>query len=164
MYINLAYEWLKKGAISGNFLYRGKKPTGVPSTLRTTSSMNVFHKHKELTEAPKATSPKVLRTMEDRARITNYVPNNKVCASVWHVCSSSRVALRDLTRSHRCTRPVSTSLAHTLCNLPPCSGWLELFPHTHACFSIRLSNAKAVVTLCGLLKIKTNKKSIFWSY
>lgn len=49
-------------------------------------------------------------------------PNKSACASLWHVWISSSEALRERTRSQRCKRPVSESLAHTLCNRPPCSG------------------------------------------
>lgn len=76
------------------------------------------------------------------------IPNSRACASLWQAWISSKVAFLDLTRSHLWTRPVSMRRAHTLCSLPPCSGWLELSPQMQACFSIRLSNASPVVSLC----------------
>jgi len=77
------------------------------------------------------------------------LPNKRACASLWQAWISSKVAFLDLTRSHLWTNPVSIRRAHTLWSLPPCSGWLELSPQIQACFSIRLSNASPVVSLCG---------------
>ncbi len=56
--------------------------------------------------------------------------------------------------SQRPSSPVSCSLDQTLWMRPACSGWMFVFPHTHWCFSMKVSYTNPAERTRSLLQIK----------